>query len=41
VALLHVLGKVGEVDEVAGGRNAGAGDDVFELADVARPWVLQ
>ena len=39
--MLHVFGEVGEIDEVAGGRDAGAGDDVFEFANVSRPGMLQ
>ena len=39
--MLQVLGEVGEVDEIAGGRDACARNDVFEFADVARPCVLQ
>ena len=41
VMVLHVFGQVGEIDEVAGRRDAGAGNDVFEFADVARPGMLE
>ncbi len=41
VAVLEVLGQVADVDEIAGGGDAGGGDDVFEFANVAGPGMLE
>ena len=40
-AALQLFGKIADVDEIARGRDAGAGNDVFKFAYVAGPGVLQ
>ena len=41
VAPLEMLGQIGDVDEVARGGDSGAGENIFQLADVAGPVVLE
>ncbi len=39
--LLEMGGEIGNVNEIGTGGEGCAGDDIFELADIARPVVLQ
>src|SRR5450432_723863 len=39
--MLEIFRKIGNVDEVSRGGNAGGGDDIFGFADVAGEWMLQ
>ena len=39
--MLQMVGKVTEIDKIAGRSNAGSGDYIFELADISGPRVLQ
>ncbi len=40
-AVLKMLGQIADVNEIAGGGNTRGGDDVFQLADVAGPGMLE
>ena len=41
IAPLEMLGQIGDVNEVARGGDGGAGENIFELADIAGPVVLE
>src|SRR5271157_33878 len=41
IAMLQVLGEIADVNEIAGGGDAGGGNHVFQFADVAGPGMLQ
>jgi len=41
IASLEMLGQIGDVNEIARGGHGGAGENVFQLADVAGPVVLE
>jgi len=40
-AMLQVLREIAEVDEISGGGDAGCRDNIFELADISGPGMLQ
>jgi hypothetical protein len=41
IAFLDMFGQIGDVNEIGGGGDGGAGEYVFEFADIAGPIVLQ